>query len=704
MRHLRILLVILVTLVINAAAAISFSRAAPGIHSPGIQSSDGWLMTGPFGGDVRSLQADPRSSSHLLLGAAGGQIFETIDGAMTWRRLLPGIEDETLTVDALIFDPDRPGVVYAALQGGDDIHGGVYKSLDGGRNWTSLSGIANHSVRALAMWKGNSQVLVAGAIDGVFQTENGGETWKRISPEGHAEIKNVDSIAIDPSDPRTIYTGTFHLPWKTTDGGNTWFSIKNGIIDDSDIFTIEIDQSNPAHVFASACSGIYETPSAGQQWKKVLGIPATSRRTYAITLAPGNPQIIFAGTSEGLWRSMDGGERWSRLTSKSLVVNAVLVLPQAGNRVVIGADDAGVLVSDDLGASFSERNIGFVHRQITALLPDIENPERVYAGGAFDGEYGGLFVSDDAGITWRRSSAGLSPRDVLALFQDAGRPSLLYAGTNDGLYRSLNRGATWSRVVRSKVRLVQKPEKPGAGAQTVRTSAVLSPQSRRIRPRTPRPKAPRAVSFDLARNVFQIALHPSSHELFAATWDGLFRTADPQQGWRKMPISGYSGRVSAVAWINDTVLLAGTPQGLFTTSDFGATWKKPQGGLSQEPVLSLVDDAIHHTLYAGTNHSLYRSRDDGTSWLRLAALPYGQYFTILTDPKNPSVIVASDASPNGAVYRSADGGNSWSRFTGAPSSRWASARFALSREGRFFAGSRGSGVLVFEGIPDFSLR
>lgn len=663
-------------------------------------------MTGPFGGDVRSLQVDPHSSDHLLLGTADGQIFESTDATVTWRRLLPGIEDETLAVEVIIFDPDRPRAIYAALQGGDEVHGGVYKSFDGGRNWTSLSGIANQSVRALAMCKGDPKLLVAGTIDGVFRTRDGGETWERISPVGHPGIKNVDSIAVDPSDPNIMYAGTFHLPWKTTDGGRTWFSIKNGIIDDSDIFTIEIDQGNPAHVFASACSGIYETASAGQEWKKVLGIPATSRRTYAITMMPGNTQIIFAGTSEGLWRSMDGGKSWNLLTAKNLVVNAVLLPPLSGDRVVLGADDAGVLVSDNLGASFTPRNLGFVHRQITSVLTDLEKPERVYAGVAFDGEYGGLFVSDDAGISWRRSSAGLSPRDVLTLFQDPSQPSVLYAGTNDGLYRSLDRGNTWARIVRPKSRVVRakSPAKPGASARAVRTSSVAQSKTKRSRSRAPRMRAPKEVFYDLARNVFQILRNPQTHELFAATWDGLFRTVDPLQGWQKVAISGFNGRVNAVAWNESDLLLAGTPEGLFFTRDLGATWSRPAGGLTQEPVLSIVNDSIHQAIYIGTNHSLYRSRDAGASWLRLAALPYGQFCAILPDPHDPNMIVASDASPNGLLYRSANGGNSWSRFTAAPSLRWASASYDPDRDDRVFAGSWGSGVLVFEGHPGFGSR
>ena len=130
-------------------------------------------------------------------------------------------------------------------------------------------------------------------------------------------------------DPRTsdiIYAGTWYLPYKTIDGGKTWKSIKNGIIDDSDIFAIDIDPRDPNHLIASACSGIYETKNAGGSWRKVQGIPSQSRRTRAILQHPSVPGVVFAGTTEGFWRSERGGDAdsWMVTTSRQLEINSIL--------------------------------------------------------------------------------------------------------------------------------------------------------------------------------------------------------------------------------------------------------------------------------------------------------------------------------------------------------------------------------------------
>ncbi len=86
--------------------------------------------------------------------------------------------------------------------------------------------------------------------------------WERISPKDSVEIHEIESLAVDPANPNIIYAGTWHLPWKTTDGGKNWTSIKQGIIEDSDVFSIVVDPKQPNVVYLSACSGIYKSEDA----------------------------------------------------------------------------------------------------------------------------------------------------------------------------------------------------------------------------------------------------------------------------------------------------------------------------------------------------------------------------------------------------------------------------------------------------------
>ncbi len=102
-----------------------------------------------------------------------------------------------------------------------------------------------------------------------------------------------------------MYAGTWHLAWRTEDGGATWQHINKGMIEDSDVFSIIVDSSNPSVVFASACSGIYKSQNAGELFQKMQGIPFSARRTRVLKQDPGNPAVVYAGTTEGLWRTGD---------------------------------------------------------------------------------------------------------------------------------------------------------------------------------------------------------------------------------------------------------------------------------------------------------------------------------------------------------------------------------------------------------------
>ena len=84
-------------------------------------------------------------------------------------------------------------------------------------------------------------------------------------------MKNIESIAVDPKNPDVVYAGTWHLAWKTDDGGANWHHINKGMIDDSDVFSVIVDSTNPSVVYASACSGIYKSDSAGDLFRKIAG-------------------------------------------------------------------------------------------------------------------------------------------------------------------------------------------------------------------------------------------------------------------------------------------------------------------------------------------------------------------------------------------------------------------------------------------------
>ncbi len=696
-----------------------------------------WEVTGPWGGDVRALVASPGNSDTFYLGTADGQIFRTADGARTWQRLKPGLDKRGLSVDNIVIDPRDPRTIYAgAWAVARDEEGGVFKSNDGGEHWKLLEGTKRLSVRSLAIGPSDSNFLIVGSanddpnLNGVFRSNDAGKNWERISPIGDKEIRNIESVAIDPRDNNVIYIGTWHLPWKTVDGGVNWRQTGYkavGMIDDSDIFGICVNPSNPNLVFINACSGIYRSASAGENWAKVPGIPFSARRTYKLLVHPSNPKIIFAGTSEGLWRSKDDGRRWMLLTSKTLVIRSIVVTPDKPNRVMIATDDLGVRMSENLGDDFNESNTGFIHRHVLAIMPDATEHGRLLASVYHDGSGGSVFASSDGGESWQSSSTGLAGRDVFSFYQMPDNPNVVYAGTNTGVYRSNDRGATWAFTGVEPVKKVDKP--PARNTRSPRAGADRSPttigryetigiskrasnqrskkpaQKRPVKKEKPGTEAALAPGFvQLTRQVDDITSFAGAEGqlgLLAATMDGLYRTFDDSKGWEMVSIEGYpSGYpVFSVSTHKDTPrkIFAGTKQGLFISNDSGQSWQHVDRGPSDTSVKAIAQDPRDAQLIiVGTNQYVFRSTNGGRTWVRRGGgLPSGDFTSVVISPTNPDVVMAAEYS-RGGVYRSTDKGYIWERIdVELPSNRVWTLTFDPFDKDRVYLGSFSSGVYVF---------
>jgi photosystem II stability/assembly factor-like uncharacterized protein len=677
-----------------------------------------WQISGPFGGTVRAMAQDPNQPNRMFLGTADGQMYTTANGAQTWQWL-PNFNRPGLVISNLVIDPTDTNVLYAgAWVLNDDKEGGIYKSADGGQTWTEV--LKDQSVRALTMAPGNASVLVAGTIKGVFRSTDSGKAWTQISPPENDEIRNVESVAIDPRDASTIYAGTWHLPWKTLDGGKTWTSVKGDetkIIDDSDIFSITVDAFNPDRVYCSACSGIYRSLDNGRNWTKFKGIPFTARRTHIIFQNPTREKEIFAGTTEGLWRTTDGGENWTQVIQKEVTINEIKIHPTAPSRVIIGTDHSGVLISEDGGTTFRPSNAGFVTRQVSSIIPDPLQRGRVFVSTLFNGIDGGVYVSEDNGRTWQPASTGLGANDVYALCAPPGNSRRLYAGTETGVYYSDNSGGTWKRAEMKKAgKPTRKPgvkraslvvDRPAAiepEPQKGRQSTKKSPSIPNGKPgRKPAPKKP-VVRQDLTGHVVELATTDTG-VLYAASWDGLFRSDDIARGWERMDIGTYRGRVFSVATAprDPATVFAGTSEGLQMTRDGGETWTKVEIPIRNnlKDLTCIQEIAINprnpQMMIIGSRRTAYLTRDGGATWERIGrGIGFGDITAIRFNPRDDNEILVGEAQ-EGGLYISTDGARTFQRIdrsSSLPSHRmWAVAFDAFSTE-HIYAGSVTSGVLI----------
>src|ERR1700724_3174376 len=463
-----------------AALALTGAVAAP---------AQTWPQVGPPGGTVISLGADPHDASKLYLGTSDGHVFASSDEGAHWQLLsrIGAGQDDVIT--DIIVDSRVSKRLFASTWTLYTGGGGVYRSNDSGRTW-QLVGLGHETVRALAQSPTHPKTWLAGSLTGVYRSTDEGANWERITPAKHDEIKNFCLVSFDPRDDNVIYAGTYHLPWKTTDGGKNWSPISKGMIDDSDVMSIIVDPANPENVHATACSGIYHSTNSAQQWTKYKGIPFVFRRTQLIRQDPQHPETLYAGTTSGLWKTTNEGVEWKRVTPGDWVINAIVIDPKNPQRVIVGTEREGVQISENGGITYTSANLGFQHQHILDVAMDRERPERALVVLTFDTD--AFLATKDGGTTWAPLGPGLKRTDL----------KHVYAAPT-GWWASLNNGG-WEKYEETSGKWVKTglfvPD--AAAASSAAPAAKGKKSSVAAKKPAPKAKTPQLLAFQVNDMIF----------------------------------------------------------------------------------------------------------------------------------------------------------------------------------------------------------
>ncbi len=644
---------------------------------------------GPPGGDVQSLAAVPGNARSLFLGTSDGHVFGSRDAGEHWELLGRIGEHHDDVIMSMIVDARSASTLYATSWTLSSRGGGVYRSTDAGHTW-QLIGLEGLVVRAIAEAPSRPDTLVAGATDGVYRSEDSGKHWVRISPEKHDDLRNFDSIAIDPSDANIIYAGTYHLPWKTLDGGKNWAPVHQGMVDDSDVMSITIDQNNAAHVFASACSGIYQSADGGTNWTKFKGIPKDSRRTVHILQDPKRPATVYAATTEGLWKTSDAGANWRLVTPVTWSILSMVIDPENSDRLILGTERLGVQLSDDGGQTYRASNQGFSHRRIVDAAVDPQHPERALV--VLTSNFEPLLETNDSGRSWTPLATGLKsgpPRHIFA------SPDGWFAAPGPGgLLRYDASKGSWVSV--SQITEKASPAK-SASAASVKKASTKSSASKSSN-KTAAPATVRtAIPFHAKVNDMAFG----ADAWYAASEDGLLVSRDRGLNWSTVPLAPVqqpSTGVSSASLTSIRAVRTGngnayiwalTSRQLEVSGDGGKTWIarslpfEPRGSLHLQP-------SDEKTVVLASDHGLFVTRDTGESWLQ------ANLSELSIDDLAPvrNAVVASTAQ--GSLFLSRDNGKTWGHMDGPNAEGTLSALRSRSAENQLVVASSTEGLFVLD--------
>lgn len=403
-----------------------------------------WRSAPIWGADVRSLVIHPTRPDTVLAGTSSGQVYLSTDGGEEWRPAGPYLPFPGWVVSALVFDPNRPGRLWAGLRGvwGDGL---VSVSDDLGKTWLPRVGdLPDLPIYSLALVPGlapgQEAKLYAGTLDGVWGSENGGETWAKLSG-ATPEMAKVASLLVPEDRPGTVIAGTWRRVYKSEDGGRTWRGVFEGMYLDSEVFQL-IPTRRPGEVWAPTCNWVYQSLDGGETWRRFVTGMDERRVTSFETLPWGR---LLAGTVAGLYASDDRGRSWHRTTGPELSVQTIALHPGRPARVFLGTEGSGVWVSHDGGDTVRPSSVGMTNLRTAAVAA---------AGGELflavnhAGPASGIYVSRDGGLSFPGRAEGLPTVLDLAAEEAAGgeavRPARVWAATERGLFE--RRDGVWRRV------------------------------------------------------------------------------------------------------------------------------------------------------------------------------------------------------------------------------------------------------------------
>jgi photosystem II stability/assembly factor-like uncharacterized protein len=689
---------VLVTVVLISPVPAGMAHAA-GTVDPTLYQTMKYRSIGPFRGGrvtaVAGIESDPLT---YYFGATGGGVWKTSSAGAAWENVSDGFIN-TGGIGAIDVADSDPNVVFVGtgegpVRGVKTSHGdGVYKSTDAGKTWTHLGLEATRHISRIHIHPKDPDIVYLAAQGnpwgpneerGIYKTVDGGVNWTKVLYVN--EDSGFADMTMDATNPNFLMATSWDFrrrPWvvksggpgsrvyKTTDGGATWKEIEKGLPELKGKMGIAISPANRKIVYMAieakdGQGGVYRSDDAGESFEHVSDDPNTFARAWYymhITADPNDEDEVWVMNGV-LIKSIDGGKNYETIQAPHVDHHAMWINPSNSN-ILINGNDGGANVTMDGGQTWSSQ-MNQPTGQFYRVITDNQYPYRIYS--AQQDSNGITIASQSMGGGFQGSGIGtkhwwsIGSGESATIAFDPDDPKYVYTTFFASMLGEWNRDTRQYRNVRPY------PER------------VTGEQPKNLKYRG-NWNGPVIVSPHDPQQIYYGSQFLMGSSDRGVTWEvlseDLTRNNKDHQGLGGYPIS--NEQITAESY-NNLFVIAESPleKGLiWTGSDDGLVHLTRDGGRSwsnvtprglKEGIINVIDASPHDagTMYfarAGYKMndftpSIYKTDDYGESWEKIVDGIPGNTFarSVRVDPKRPGLLYGG--TENG-MFVSFDDGETW---------------------------------------------
>ncbi|MBI4851472.1 MAG: hypothetical protein HY819_06740 [Acidobacteria bacterium] len=632
-------------------------------------------------GRATAIIVAPNDSNRIFLGTAQGGLWLTRDSGKSWQPLTDNLP--SLAIGALAMDPKNPNIILLgtgeANFSGDSYYGaGVFKSTDSGETWAQLGDLPTRArISRIIFDPNNSQIIYLTTTSassnqlrdlGVFKSIDGGASWTKIldgmATDINIDTRNSNNLLAALGDPNGA---SLNGLYQTNNGGNSWqliSSLPNGTNIGRIAIARSLASSNEIFIsFSNANTGtllnVYKSVDGGESWK-IIRTPDYCRPqcfyNNFIAVHPKDPKLVYLG-GVPLLRSTDGGETYSNISISQdsgpglhADQHDIAFDPNDSDTIYV-ANDGGIARSRDLGDHWRPLNEGLATLQFQSVAPHPTNKDLAIGGTQDNGTL--LFTGKSE---WLNIDSGDGGQTAI----DPNQPKtfyhfffqLLFARSDDSGEKFVIKIA--GLPVNSSGETLERTLFYAPLALDQNQSTTLYTGAIRLYRTTNRGETWSAISSDLTRGsgaISAIAIAPSnSQTLYVGSSDAnVMRTTDSGTTWQVIT-NGLPNRFVSAFAINDKnpqvayVSFSGFGSGhIFKTENGGTTWTNISNNLPDIPINSIaLDPAISGRIYLASDIGVFISSNDGKSWQALnTGLPNVAVFDLKLNRQTGVILAAT---------------------------------------------------------------